>query len=42
MRKTNLGLLCGIALAGAMVFGGQSVSADEVSTQPSTETAVRL
>ena len=40
MRKTNLGLLCGIALAGAMVFGGQSVSADEVSTQPSTETAV--
>lgn len=41
MRKTNLGLLCGIALAGgAMIFGGQSVSADEVSTQPSTETAV--
>ena len=40
MRKTNLGLLCGIALAGAMVFGGHSVSADEVSTQPSTETAV--
>lgn len=40
MRKTNLGLLCGIALAGAMVFGGQSVSADEVSTQPNTETAV--
>ena len=40
MRKTNLGLLCGIALAGAMVFGGQSVSADEVSTQPSTETTV--
>lgn len=40
MRKTNLGLLCGIALAGAMVFGGQSVSADEVPTQPSTETAV--
>lgn len=40
MRKTNLGLLCGIALAGAVVFGGQSVSADEVSTQPSTETAV--
>lgn len=40
MRKTNLGLLCGIALAGAMVFGGYSVSADEVSTQPSTETAV--
>ena len=41
MRKTNLGLLCGIALAGvAMMLGGQSVSADEVSTQPSTETAV--
>lgn len=40
-RKTNLGLLCGIALAGgAMILGGQSVSADEVSTQPSTETAV--
>ena len=40
-RKTNLGLLCGIALAGgAMMLGGQSVSADEVSTQPSTETAV--
>lgn len=39
-RKTKQwGLACGIALAGAIVFGSQSASADEVTTQPSVKEA---
>lgn len=39
-RKTKQwGLACGIALAGAIVFGGQSASADEVTAQPSVKEA---
>lgn len=37
-RKTKQwGLACGIALAGAIVFGSQSASADEVTAQPSVK-----
>ena len=39
-RKTKQwGLACGIALAGAIVFGSQSASADEVTAQPSVKEA---
>ena len=39
-RKTKQwGLACGIALAGAIVFGSQSASADEVAAQPSVKEA---
>lgn len=39
-RKTKQwGLTCGIALAGAIVFGSQSASADEVAAQPSVKEA---
>ena len=43
-RKSKAyGLVCGIALAGALVFSARNVSADEVTTptdsQPSTEQA---
>ena len=39
-RKTKQwGLACGIALAGAIAFGSQSASADEVTAQPSVKEA---
>ena len=39
-RKTKQwGLACGIALAGTIVFGSQSASADEVTAQPSVKEA---
>lgn len=37
-RKTSLGLVCGIALTGAMFLGANGVSADEAKPQTPTAT----
>lgn len=39
LKTKQWGLACGIALAGAIVFGSQSASADEVAAQPSVKEA---